>query len=219
MESSTILRTLLRSPPPSRTLLTLALRPQSRFFALAAALPHTPTRHISTPRILQPSFWRDMIPRPLRPGSSENTIAAAQPDQPKAKKEWNPATPYIILAMLVGSQAIQTLWLKQERSRDLRRAEAKIGVLREVIERVQRGEDVDVEKVLGSGVEGEEEEWTQVLKDIEEEELLFQSKKQRRAARRAAEVEGEKEKVEEAQEIVDDGGKAKVETIDGAKFY
>ena len=57
-----------------------------------------------------------------------------------------------------------------------------------------------------------------VLKDIEEEELLFQSKKQRRAARRAAEVEGEKEKVEETQEVVDDG-KAKVETIDGAKFY
>jgi len=41
----------------------------------------------------------------------------------------------------------------------MRRAEAKMGILREVIERVQNGEDVDVEKVLGTGVEAEEKEW------------------------------------------------------------
>lgn len=41
----------------------------------------------------------------------------------------------------------------------MRRAEAKIGILREVIERVQRGEKVDVEGVLGTGDAVQEGEW------------------------------------------------------------
>jgi hypothetical protein len=89
-----------------------------------------------------------MIPKPLK----------ERPQSPD-RREWNPATPYIVLGLLVGSQAIQMLWLKQERARNLRRAEAKIGILREVIERVQAGEVVDVEKVLGTGDEAEEAEW------------------------------------------------------------
>ena len=39
-----------------------------------------------------------------------------------------------------------------------RKAEAKIGLLREVIERVQRGEDIDVEGLLGTGNEEKERE-------------------------------------------------------------
>jgi hypothetical protein len=91
-----------------------------------------------------------MIPKPFK--------TRAETPRPK---EWNPATPYIILGLLVGSQAIQILWLKQERNHELRRAEAKIGILREVIERVQRGEKVDVEGVLGTGDVVEEREWKQ----------------------------------------------------------
>ena len=53
------------------------------------------------------------------------------------------------------------LWLKRDRMHDMRRAEAKLGILREVIERVKAGEDVDVEKVLGTGVESEEKEWAE----------------------------------------------------------
>ena len=40
-----------------------------------------------------------------------------------------------------------------------RKAEAKIGLLKEVIERVQKGEDVDVEGLLGTGDEEQEREW------------------------------------------------------------
>ena len=40
-----------------------------------------------------------------------------------------------------------------------RKAEAKIGLLKEVIERVQKGEDVDVEGLLGTGNEEKEREW------------------------------------------------------------
>lgn len=43
----------------------------------------------------------------------------------------------------------------------MRRAEAKIGLLREVIERVQRGENVDVEGALGTGDPEAEREWAE----------------------------------------------------------
>lgn len=147
MDAHALLRQLLRIPHASRTMITTTLRPQTRTFALLA--PHgVHPRHLTTPRILQPSFWATLIPKPLRERSRSDR-----------RREWNPATPYIILSLLVGSQAIQLLWLKQERARSLRRAEAKIGILREVIERVQAGEEVDVEKVLGAGDEAQEAEW------------------------------------------------------------
>lgn len=41
----------------------------------------------------------------------------------------------------------------------MRRADAKIGLLREVIERIQKGEKVDVEGLLGTGDERREREW------------------------------------------------------------
>lgn len=96
-----------------------------------------------------------MIPKPFK-------RSTGAPDAvPRAAREWNPATPYIVLGLLVGSQAIQVLWLKQDQAHAKRRAEARIGLLREVIERVQRGEEVDVGKALGSGDKGREEEWAE----------------------------------------------------------
>lgn len=43
----------------------------------------------------------------------------------------------------------------------MRKAEAKLGLLKEVIERVQNGEDVDVEKVLGTGDAESERQWAE----------------------------------------------------------
>lgn len=76
--------------------------------------------------------------------------------------------------------------LKNDIANFSRRADAKIGLLREVIERVQRGEEVDVERVLGTGDKESEREWEDVLREIEEEEALFQSKKRRKAMKEAA---------------------------------
>ena len=90
-----------------------------------------------------------MVPKPFRERASS--------DAPK--QVGNPAIPYMVLALLVGSQAIQMMWLKQERAVETRRAEARIGVLREVVRRVQSGEDVDVEGLLGAGREETEREW------------------------------------------------------------
>ncbi|CAO2657685.1 Nn.00g038110.m01.CDS01 [Neocucurbitaria sp. VM-36] len=210
MDPSVFFRQLLRTPAFCRTAFISPARPQGRTFALLApSLPHSHPRFLSLPRIIQPSFWTSMVPKPIR-GYSE---------QPKPR-EWNPATPYIILGLLVGSQAIQILWLKQERGHSLRKAEAKIGILREIIERVQRGEDVPVEKVLGTGDVASEREWAEVLKDIEDEEILFQSKKRRKALRQAAaEAEDKRQLDSPMKETNSEPAKLQVEDFGGAKFY
>jgi len=94
----------------------------------------------------------------------------------------------MFLALLVGSQAIQTLVLKNDILAYSRQTEAKLALLREVIGRVQRGEDVDVERMLGTGQQKEEAEWFDVVKEIEEEEKIW-SRKRKRAARKKAELE------------------------------
>lgn len=51
------------------------------------------------------------------------------------------------------------LTLRNEYTTFSRKSDQKIALLKEVIEKVQRGEDVDVEKVLGTGDETQEQEW------------------------------------------------------------
>lgn len=62
---------------------------------------------------------------------------------------------------MVGSQSIQLIALRNETLAFSRKADAKIALLKEVIRRVQAGEDVDVEKMLGTGVEAQEKEWVE----------------------------------------------------------
>ena len=49
--------------------------------------------------------------------------------------------------------------LRHEYTQFDRKAEVKIALLKEVIEKIQRGEEVDVERVLGTGDEVQEQEW------------------------------------------------------------
>lgn len=49
--------------------------------------------------------------------------------------------------------------LRNEYSSLSRKADAKIKLLKEVLDKVQRGEKVDVEKVLGTGDPEQEQEW------------------------------------------------------------
>lgn len=110
------------------------------------------------------------------------------------------------------------LWLKQERAQSRRKAEAKIGVLKEVIERVQSGESVDVEGVLGVGDGENEKAWAEVLKEVKDEEALFRSKKKRQASRQAAEAAAEDAR-QTADEVKDQEARIKVESLGGVKFY
>ena len=61
--------------------------------------------------------------------------------------------------LLIGSQAIQIIALRNELITYNRKTDAKISLLKEVIERVQRGEDVDVQGLLGTGDKAKEKEW------------------------------------------------------------
>jgi hypothetical protein len=93
--------------------------------------------------------------------------------------------------------SIQMIALRNEYTAFMRRADAKIGLLKEVIERIQKGEEVDVEGLLGTGDAKREKEWeegihgmlqlwiralsnwfTAVLQEIEQEnEVWEQSRK------------------------------------------
>ena len=107
------------------------------------------------PRVAQPSLWMSLIPRPLRGWRSSKADARGPP------REWNPATFYIIIFLLIGSQAIQILGMRQQFTAFSRKADTRIELLREVIERIKKGEEVDVEGVLGTGNPEKEQEWSE----------------------------------------------------------
>ncbi|PGH09347.1 hypothetical protein GX51_00790 [Blastomyces parvus] len=144
--------------PPTQPL------PQRRCLATGRAVP----------KILEPSMWTSMVPKFLRSGNRRGTEAASR--KPRAP---NPATFYAIIFTLIGSQAIRMIMLRNEYANYTRSADAKIRLLREVIERIQKGEDVDVKRLLGTGDEAKEREWEEVLKEIEQEESLWHSKSKR----------------------------------------
>lgn len=142
------------------------MRTLSRTRSLARqALPRrslpSAARSISVvPRVAEASLWKSVIPKAFR---RENRAAAAasKPKTPWLAKEWNPATFYIVIFLLIGSMAIQMISLRNNFTAFTRRADVRIGLLREVIERIQNGEEVDVEKVLGSGDTENEAAWEQ----------------------------------------------------------
>jgi len=55
--------------------------------------------------------------------------------------------------------SIQMISLKKDFATFMRQADVRIGLLREVIEKIQKGEEVDVEKVLGTGDPERELAW------------------------------------------------------------
>jgi hypothetical protein len=117
---------------------------------------HTARLISMQPRIAETSFWQSLIPKPLR---SENRAADSTTKKVKSKKDWNPATFFIIIFLLIGSMSIQMISLRKNFEAFMRRSDVRIGLLREVVERIQNGEKVDVEKVLGAGDPEREAEW------------------------------------------------------------
>lgn len=55
--------------------------------------------------------------------------------------------------------SIQMIALRNSFDRYMRQSEVRIGQLREVVERIQAGEQVDVEKALGTGDAKREADW------------------------------------------------------------
>ncbi|TVY43350.1 hypothetical protein LSUB1_G002515 [Lachnellula subtilissima] len=159
MNRSTILRRVLLAQPIIRS--SLVHPPRSFQTAL-------PRQYAASPGVTDGSFWRSLIPKPLRGSSPTSAL------KKKAKsKEWNPATFYIIIFLLIGSMSIQMITLRNESAAFTRRADAKISLLKEIIERIKNGEDVNVEGLLGTGDKQREKEWEEVLQEIEEEDAAW----------------------------------------------
>ncbi|KAJ5461116.1 uncharacterized protein N7458_002668 [Penicillium daleae] len=150
-------RKLLSPQYPSPSIITNSCRaPGSRFYATSERLP----------KIADSSVWTAMVPRFIRNRKSRKAGES---------KEWNPATFYIVMFTLIGSQAIRLLTLKNGYAAYRRSVDAKIELLKEVIGRLQKGEKVDVEKLLGTGDEAKELEWEDVLQQIEQEDAQWHS--------------------------------------------
>ncbi|KAI4290675.1 MAG: hypothetical protein L6R35_000048 [Caloplaca aegaea] len=131
-----------------------------------------------------------MIPKLMRRSSQPDSLAKDRPP-----REWNPATFYIVIFLLIGSNAMQMIALRNEFTTFSRRADAKIGLLKQVIERVQKGEDVDVKGLLGTGDPEQEKDWERVIQEVEEEDRLWQAKTQRQEQKRTSkDTEGSKER-------------------------
>lgn len=73
--------------------------------------------------------------------------------------------------------------LRNEMLNFSRKTQAKLDLLREVVQRVKNGEDVDVKRVLGTGDPKEEQEWEEVVKELETTDALWEGRKKREAKR------------------------------------
>ena len=65
-----------------------------------------------------------------------------------------------------------------------RKTDAKLALLREVIQKVKNGEEVDVKRALGTGDPKAEAEWEEMVKELESTDMLLEGRK-KRAAKRA----------------------------------
>ncbi|KAF9894927.1 hypothetical protein FE257_004549 [Aspergillus nanangensis] len=165
------------------------LQPNTSQYTQQTRLQSTVSRAI--PRFAQASLWQSMVPKFLRNRGGQ----ASGTESPKSK-EWNPASFYIIIFILIGSQAIRMIALKNDYAAYSRTADAKILLLREVIGRVKAGEKVDLERLLGTGDEGKEREWEEVLREIEDEDSLWHRKPKDEA--KQAESQSEQEQTEQS---------------------
>ncbi|KAH7263267.1 hypothetical protein BKA59DRAFT_49715 [Fusarium tricinctum] len=129
-------------------------------------------RHSSTApaTIVDRGFWQSLVPKPLR---KENRQLR------KKSKEWNPATFFVAIFLLIGSMSIQMIAVRNSFDRFMRQSEARITSLRDVVEKIQRGETVDVEKALGTGDPAKESDWEEMLRAIERDEAARKAKREK----------------------------------------
>lgn len=143
----------------SRTLPSCTAATLRRTLLPRAAIPSQTRLSSSLPTVAQPAFWRSLVPKPFRREERLPDDPMIQRVRPKRSRQWNPATFYIVVFLLIGSMAINSISLRQSFETFMRQTDVRIGLLREVVERIQRGEKFDVEKALGAGNAAKEQEW------------------------------------------------------------
>ncbi|QBZ61600.1 hypothetical protein PoMZ_08552 [Pyricularia oryzae] len=133
--------------------------------------------------VFSTEFWKNLVPKPLRSDSPMKM-------RKTKSKDWNPATFYIVIFLFIGSMSIQMIAMRRNFENFMRQSDVRIGLLREVVEKLQKGETVDVEKALGAGDQQKEHEWEDVLREIENSSPKPKSKRQKKqASTEAAPVE------------------------------
>ncbi|KAI6371661.1 hypothetical protein MCOR25_003941 [Pyricularia grisea] len=125
--------------------------------------------------VFSTEFWKNLIPKPLR---SDNPMKLRK----KKSKDWNPATFYIVIFLFIGSMSIQMIAMRRNFENFMRQSDVRIALLREVVEKLQKGETVDVEQALGVGDRQKEQEWEDVLREIENSTPKPKSKRQKKQA-------------------------------------
>ncbi|KAH8169752.1 hypothetical protein LIA77_10296 [Sarocladium implicatum] len=140
--------------------------------------------------VVDAGFWKSLVPKFLRKENREELRA-------RRSKDWNPATFFIVIFLCIGSMSIQMITLRNSFEKHMRQTEVRIGLLREVVEKIQRGEAVDVEKALGTGEPKKEADWEEMLKQIEKEDAARKASKQEKA-KRTAEAQQAKQLADES---------------------
>lgn len=107
------------------------------------------------------SVWTSLIPKAMRernsrPKQSRAQRAAAQKEE---SKEWSPHTFYIVALLIIGSNAMKLVAERQAADTFSRDTKARIGILKDAIQRVHRGEQVDLRRIFGTGIAEDEEGW------------------------------------------------------------
>lgn len=202
-------------PPTMDTMRLLSSSVHLRMLLVSQISSINVIRFISSeqlPRVAQPSLWSSMVPKFLR--RSPNKPGKSRLDGYR-RFFTHPYSSVLMLGMIIGSMAIHTLNLKTEIASIQSKADAKLALLREVIERVQKGENVDVEKELGTGDPVAEQEWEDVISEIESGERVWKKMEQtqkkrdegnaRRRENRARERERRKMEEQKAQERGEEG--------------
>ncbi|KAI0128422.1 hypothetical protein BJ170DRAFT_327994 [Xylariales sp. AK1849] len=207
-----IWRQVLRVPVGART--SMLLRP-TQLLRLPSARNYS-----SAPTIAQPSFWRSLIPKPLRRKQQDPMVNFGPPRSlKKPKKDWNPATFYIVIFLFIGSMSIQMIALKKDFNTFMRRSETRIGVLREVVEKLQRGEEFDVEKALGTGDAEKEMEWEDVLKEIERDDSIRAAKRNDRPRHSSKSAAAAVPKVETETQQTPGAEQSKAKAVNYSGFF
>ncbi|KAK5171766.1 uncharacterized protein LTR77_003402 [Saxophila tyrrhenica] len=154
-----------------------------------------PANESALPRVATPSFWSSLVPKPLRRQQPSLEESATTPPRPgflsrvcTRPRDWNPYTIFILLGLLAGSNAIQILALRNDMLKYTRQTEAKLGLLREVVQKVKNGEEVDVRKALGTGDEQTEREWEEMVKELEETDTVIEGWKRKAEKRKEREA-------------------------------
>ncbi|KAK6351588.1 hypothetical protein TWF718_004745 [Orbilia javanica] len=170
----TVARRLIRPQPTS----PFTTYPLSRSHYLYY---EPPRRHLSVnsfiPRVFSPTWWSQHLPQGLFKSTVKNSAETV-------KRKWDPAWGYVILALFVGSQALNIMALRQESQVFIRRSDSRIETLKEIIENIQNGkwaaDGEEVQRALRLGKpERDDRQWEEVMKEIEEEDSKWQQEAQR----------------------------------------